>query len=136
MPAPEVTAEIAWDALHRQPLAVLVDVRTEPEWRYVGEPDLSKVEKRIVQISWHVFPDMATNTAFIDELQQAVPMDGLLYFLCRSGGRSLMAAEAAIAAGFAHSYSVAGGFEGPVDGNGHRGTVAGWKAANLPWRQS
>ena len=31
--------------------------------------------------------------------------------------------------------NVAGGFEGDIDGEGHRGHVNGWKAANLPWRQ-
>jgi hypothetical protein len=30
---------------------------------------------------------------------------------------------------------VAEGFEGPPDANRHRGKVAGWKAAGLPWVQ-
>jgi hypothetical protein len=30
---------------------------------------------------------------------------------------------------------VADGFEGPVDGAGHRGSAAGWKASGLAWRQ-
>jgi rhodanese-related sulfurtransferase len=57
-------------------------------------------------------------------------------FLCRSGVRSVAAAELVTAAGFARAYNVAEGFEGPVDGAGHRGGAAGWKAAGLPWRQS
>ena len=40
------------------------------------------------------------------------------------------------AAGYARCYNVAGGFEGPRDAEGHRGTVEGWKAAGLPWVQS
>ncbi|MGI9402905.1 MAG: rhodanese-like domain-containing protein, partial [Hyphomicrobium sp.] len=27
------------------------------------------------------------------------------------------------------------GFEGPLDASRHRGQVAGWKAAGLPWVQ-
>jgi len=49
-----------------------------------------------------------------------------------SGARSQSAGQAA---GFAHAFNVADGFEGPVDGAGHRGSAAGWKASGLPWRQ-
>jgi len=31
---------------------------------------------------------------------------------------------------------VAGGFEGDLDGDGHRGSQNGWKASGLPWRQT
>lgn len=136
MHASEVNPEEAWNALLTQPDAQLIDVRTEPEWRYVGEPDIAATGKSLVKISWHVFPDMTVNNAFIEELARAAPGSGALYFLCRSGGRSLMAADAATGAGFARAYSIAGGFEGPLDGQGHRGTSDGWKARNLPWKQS
>ena len=56
-----------------------------------------------------------------------------VYFLCRSGVRSTAAAEAARAAGFKHTYNIADGFEGPPDGRGMRGRVAGWQADGLPW---
>ena len=49
--------------------------------------------------------------------------------------RSLAAAQAARAAGFANVYNVADGFEGPINADGHRGQAAGWKADGLPWRQ-
>ena len=39
-------------------------------------------------------------------------------------------------AGFKACYNVAGGFEGDLDENGHRGRKNGWKAGGLPWRQS
>ncbi len=61
--------------------------------------------------------------------------DDHIYFICRSGVRSLAAAEAARDAGFPHVYNVADGFEGPIDANGHRGQAAGWKADGLPWIQ-
>jgi hypothetical protein len=46
-----------------------------------------------------------------------------------------MAAEAMAALGYQHCHNVADGFEGPLDGDRHRGRVGGWKAAGLAWTQ-
>jgi rhodanese-related sulfurtransferase len=125
-----------WQALSGDPDAQMVDVRTDAEWAYVGFPDLSGTGKRIATISWQVFPAMQVNTGFVEALRAAgFTPSQKLFFLCRSGVRSLHAAEAAAAAGFPHSFNIADGFEGPPDAAGHRGTVAGWKVAGLPWRQ-
>jgi rhodanese-related sulfurtransferase len=79
---------------------------------------------------------MQVNNKFSSHLREAgFTPDQHIYFLCRSGVRSLAAAEAARAEGFQNVYNVADGFEGPVDAKGHRGAAAGWKASNLPWRQ-
>ena len=79
---------------------------------------------------------MQVNGAFVDQLKQAgFTPEHRIYFLCRSGVRSVAAARAAQAAGFPHAYNIADGFEGPTDGEGHRGKTAGWKAEGLPWRQ-
>ncbi len=59
-----------------------------------------------------------------------------MVFLCRSGNRSIGAAEAATEAGIAPSYNMLDGFEGDLDENKHRGGSTGWKAVGLPWRQS
>ena len=56
-------------------------------------------------------------------------------FLCRSGVRSVAAAQAATAAGLGPAYNVLEGFEGDVGADGHRGH-SGWRAAGLPWRQA
>ncbi len=126
----------AWKALQADPQAQLVDVRTDAEWAYVGLPDLSEAGKRPVMISWQVFPSMQVDAGFLDAMREAgLTPEHHIYFLCRSGVRSLHAARAAIDAGFPHAYNIADGFEGPADENGHRGIVAGWKADGLPWRQ-
>jgi rhodanese-related sulfurtransferase len=126
----------AWEALRSDPEAQLVDVRTDPEWAFVGLPDLSEAGKEPVLIPWQVYPAMQVNSGFIDHLRQAgLGPESKLYFICRTGGRSLAAARAAEAAGFAHAFNVSDGFEGPPDAEGHRGTAAGWKAEGLPWRQ-
>jgi rhodanese-related sulfurtransferase len=61
--------------------------------------------------------------------------DSELFFICRSGARSRMAAEAMANAGYRRCRNVADGFEGPLDADRHRGQVAGWKAAGLAWVQ-
>lgn len=129
--------EEAWKILQEQSPAVLVDVRTPPEWAFVGEPDLSSLHKKQVRLPWRVFPSMDVNPNFIQSFaQEHIAKETSVFFLCKSGGRSLDAAIAATEAGWQCCYNIACGFEGDTDMQGHRGTVNGWKAAGLPWRQN
>ena len=114
----DVEADKVWEALIANPAAQLCDVRTDAEWNFVGLPDLQAIGREPVLIPWQTYPSMQR-----------------IYFICRSGARSLAAAQAAAAAGFKSVYNVAEGFEGPPDPDGHRGNLSGWKAAGLPWRQ-
>jgi rhodanese-related sulfurtransferase len=133
--AGDVPPQEAYAALESDPAAVLVDVRTSAEWSYVGLPDLTGLGKRVLPVEWQRFPDGSVNERFLDQLRDAGVTEGApIYFLCRSGVRSAAAAEAATRAGFGPAYNVADGFEGPLDGQGHR-SVSGWKVAGLPWRQ-
>jgi len=126
----------AWQALQSDPKAQLVDVRTDAEWTFVGLPDLSGAGKQPVLIPWQVYPSMQPHPDFVGALREAGLMpESRIMFLCRSGVRSMAAAQAAVAAGFPHAYNVADGFEGNPDAEGHRGAAAGWKAEGLPWRQ-
>jgi rhodanese-related sulfurtransferase len=110
----DVDAGKVWEALEADPSAQLCDVRTDAEWNFVGLPELQAIDREPVLIPWQVYPSMQRNGAFVDHLRKA----GL-----------------SPAAGFVRVYNVAEGFEGPPDPDGHRGTVSGWKAAGLPWRQ-
>ena len=112
------------------PNARLIDVRTRPEWDYVGRVPGS------ILIEWTTYPAGTRNPAFLDELKAAAddPHAPLLFF-CRSGQRSDNAARAAAAAGFTMAFNVLEGFEGPKDTQGHRGTLGGWRKAGLPWIQ-
>ena len=133
----DVLPRQVWEALRNDPGAALIDVRTDAEWSWVGLPDLGEAGKKPMLISWQLPPKMEVNADFVAQLRTAgLTPDRKLYFLCRSGARSLSAAKTAVAAGFPNSFNVAGGFEGPLDGAGHRGTMSGWKASGLPWRQS
>ena len=131
-----VSPKQVWEALQGDPTARLVDVRTPAEWTYVGLPDLTGPGQEPLLIPWQIFPTMHVNADFTDNMQQAgLTPDQPVYFLCRSGVRSLAAAQAAAAAGFTRSFNILNGFEGPPDQQGHRGQVSGWKAEGLPWRQ-
>lgn len=135
--AGDVSPSDAFKAVSSEREAVIVDVRTRAELAYVGYPDLSSTGKQLIAVEWQVFPTGQQNPQFIEELSaHGVEPDRPVYFLCRSGARSRFAAVAATAAGFAEAYNVADGFEGHIDGSGHRGVTSGWKASNLPWRQS
>jgi rhodanese-related sulfurtransferase len=132
----DVAPPQVWQALADNPNAQLVDVRTDAEWTYVGLPELSSLNKRVLLIPWQAFPSGAANPQFIQQLgASGLTESHDIYFICRSGARSLAAAETARASGYGQVYNVADGFEGPPDAQGHRGGVAGWKADGLPWRQ-
>lgn len=129
-----------WARLKADARSVLVDVRTRSEWAFVGVPDLAEIGKRVVTIEWQTFPDNRIDPTFADRLSGLLSGAGLekdteVFFICRSGGRSRMAAEAMAAAGYSRCRNVAEGFEGPLDASRHRGQVAGWKIAGLPWVQ-
>ena len=133
---PDIAPAETWAAMQNDPAAMLVDVRTDAEWNFVGIPDLVEAGKRVVLIPWQDYPSMAVNSHFTEALRKGgVLPEHRVYFICRSGARSLAAAQAAQAAGYAAVFNVADGFEGPVDRDGHRGQAAGWKAAGLPWVQ-
>ncbi|WP_285727553.1 rhodanese-like domain-containing protein [Psychromicrobium xiongbiense] len=134
--AGDLTPQQAWDKVAAG--GVLVDVRTEAEWQVIGVPDISSLSAgnapvEPVFLQWNLAGNVK-NPQFLAELQATVPAEAELVFLCRSGARSVAAAEAATAAGYT-SYNVLEGFEGVPNGYGDR-TVNGWKNSSLPWNTS
>ncbi|MCH8998609.1 MAG: rhodanese-like domain-containing protein [Proteobacteria bacterium] len=134
--AGDVTSKEAWEMLESDPRAVLLDVRTDAEWRYVGLPDLTVLEKRTLRVSWQEHPDLHFNPNFAQQVAtNGVANDQTVLIICRSGVRSQHAAMALTARGYSRCYNVSDGFEGGHDEDRHRGAREGWKAAGLPWRQ-
>lgn len=136
----DVSVLETWKRLEGDPKAVLVDVRTRAEWAFVGVPDLSKINKDVMLIEWQTFPDSRTAPDFIERLTTALAAKGVeksteIFFICRSGGRSRMAAEAIAGAGYSRCRNVMEGFEGPLDAAHHRSQIAGWKFSGLDWLQ-
>jgi rhodanese-related sulfurtransferase len=135
--AGDINAAEAWEKLAADPRAQLVDVRTLAEWNFVGVPDLSSLGRQTHCIEWQQFPSGMRNPGFVAEASQVLSdKDAPVMLLCRSGARSRAAAIALTQAGYTSAFNVAGGFEGDADEEGHRGNRDGWKARNLPWRQS
>ena len=131
----DITPEEAWRLLSEETSTVLVDVRTKAEWNYVGVPELSEISKDNILIEWVNFPEGAPNPTFLEELGEAVPDKATsIFFLCRTGVRSVGAAIAATEAGYANSYNILDGFEGGPDADGHRGRISGWQGKKLPWK--
>jgi rhodanese-related sulfurtransferase len=141
--ADEMIPPEAFAALAEDPGSALVDVRTRAEWTFTGMPDLSGLGRDVLAVEWVSFPGMAPNPRFYEDVveQAGGTLPDRLFFICRSGARSLaaarmVAAEAASRGHPARCTNVAEGFEGELDGEGHRGRINGWKAHGLPWRQS
>ena len=139
----EVDPVTAYDLLRSRSDTALVDVRTRAEWAFVGVPDLETTGRPLWLVEWVSFPAMTHNPSFLDELagHMGDARPGRLFFICRSGNRSMVAARE-VAADLAaqglaaHCTNVAEGFEGDLDPAGHRGSSNGWKTRGLPWRQS
>lgn len=125
-----LTPQASWELLQQNPAAVMVDVRTQMEHIYVGHPIGA------VHIPWKEAPSWETNPHFVAQVAKLVPeMDRPILLLCRSGQRSLAAAQALEKAGYQHLINIADGFEGQLDANKHRNTLGGWRFCGLPWEQ-
>ena len=128
----DIYPQETYERLTQSDNAVLIDVRTDAEWAFVGFPAIEP----LLRISWQAFPTMEHNSDFVAQVEAAgVPKTAEIFLICRSGQRSASAATALTQAGFENCYNVAEGFEGNKDADGHRGTVGGWKHAGLPWIQ-
>jgi sulfur dioxygenase len=113
----------------RDGTAYLLDIRSNAERAWVGFiPDVPGIE-------WKVWPGMAVNVEFDAQLKAAVPAGSKVVLLCRSGLRSVPAAQRAQALGY-EAYNILEGFEGDPDSQAHRGKVGGWRYHGLPWRQN
>ena len=116
-----VTPAEAW-ALQGLGAAQIVDVRSVPEWQFVGHvPEVPLIE-------WPRDGEEPSLRAFLARLKETFDGGQPLLFLCRSGVRSHYAAELATRAGFGNAYNVLEGFEGDAPGKG-------WRAAGLPWKK-
>lgn len=127
-----VTPQQAWQLL-QDGAAQLVDVRSAEELKFVGQVPGGQ------HVAWATGTALTRNPRFVRELEaklaKAGGKDATVLLLCRSGKRSVLAAEAAAKAGFTNVYNVLEGFEGEIDASGQRGHGDGWRFHGLPWAQ-
>ncbi|MDD2500120.1 MAG: rhodanese-like domain-containing protein [Geobacter sp.] len=86
--------------------AVLIDIRTEPEWRQTGVISDSHLltlfdEKRQV-----VDPQ-----GWLQKVKKLVPLDQPVILICRVGNRTVPATRFLVKSGYSRVYNVTGGIE-------------------------
>lgn len=127
--------KMAIDRLNENPDAVLIDVRTSAEHKYVGFPENS------ILIPWFDEPDLNSDpSAFCEAVNNHLSyrsdiLGTELILICRSGFRSNEALKCLQSNGFTCVSHVASGFEGDLDENDHRGNLNGWRNDGMPWSQ-
>ncbi len=111
--------------------ALMVDVRTDAEREWVG------YVPGAVPLAWKQWPGMQVNPEFDAGLRAAAQSAAgrPLLMLCRSGVRSIAAAQRATQMGLV-AYNILEGFEGSPDAAGQRGHSGGWRFRGLPWKQN
>ncbi|HEB94294.1 MAG TPA: rhodanese-like domain-containing protein [Gammaproteobacteria bacterium] len=128
----------AWQMVQDEPRSILVDVRSDMEYLFVGHP------VGAIHIPWIDYPDWNLNPNFVTEIRklvlggvchEAAGSSAPILLICRSGKRSLEAGNLLIKEGFCDVYNIAEGFEGDLDEHHHRGTKGGWRFHGLPWEQ-
>lgn len=128
----------AFELCRSNPKAVIVDVRSNMEFLFIGHPSGA------INVAWIDEPDWKINPNFASEVRKVV-LGGLSHggsmesvpvvLICRSGKRSLEAGKLLIQEGFDKVYNVVDGFEGELDDQHHRSTLGGWRFHGLPWEQ-
>ena len=113
----------AYDFLSKKVNSHLIDTRSDIEWKTTGIPDLSSINKETNLINWGPFFDESFFEQYKKFLLIRFDQRDTLFFICRSGSRSLMAAKFAIEFGFEHCFNIYDGFDNENNQN--------WKK-NLP----
>jgi rhodanese-related sulfurtransferase len=138
-----VTAKEAYEKWKAEPDKVkIIDVRTPEEFLFVGHPTMAwKIPVAIQAYQWDAekkqFP-MKPLPDFAARVSEVAKPDDTLMVMCRSGGRSAIAANMLAKAGFKHVYNITDGMEGDAveqAGSVFEGQrlVNGWKNSGCPW---
>ena len=134
----QLSATQAYKMLDDDPRSVLIDVRSNMEFLFVGHP------KGAISIPWIDEPDWVINPHFITDVRKVL-LGGVscstdvgcapIILICRSGKRSLEAGALLVENGFSRVFNILEGFEGELDETHHRSTQGGWRFDGLPWEQ-
>ena len=100
------------------PKTVLLDVRTEDEWKTVGKPDTKDLGIK------SFFITISQDQGFLDAVKQSIDKKEQVLVICAAGGRSIVAANLLENEGY-NTFNVLDGFSG-------NGQDPGWKNLGLP----
>ena len=104
--------------IQKNPKTVLLDVRTEDEWKTVGKPisDSLGVKTYFITIGQH--------SNFIEIVKKEIKKENQVLVMCAAGGRSIIAANLLQNEGY-KAHNISDGFSG-------NGQDLGWKNSGLP----
>lgn len=128
MHVPQLTPTEARARLEADEDHVYLDVRTVPEFVAGHAPGALNIPVAEVNPA---LGRMEGNPHFLRHVEALVPKDKPIVVGCKSGGRSQMAAEMLLQAGFRTVFNLKGGFHG-VCGPGGEIIEEGWCTLGLP----
>lgn len=125
------TPKQAFERLQSNALAVLVDVRSQAENKFVGRALDS------IFVPWLDDPDWTVDEAqFVSTIKRfGLGFETEIILICRSGYRSADAGKCLITHGFTNVAHIISGFEGDLDEHNQRGNINGWRYDGLAWEQ-
>jgi len=138
-----VTAKEAYEKWRAEPEKVkILDVRTPEEFLFVGHPTMAwKIPVIAQSYEWDAtkgqFP-MKLIPDFVARVKEVAKPDDTIMVMCRSGGRSAIAANLLAQAGFKHVHNIIDGMEGdsveePASVFLGQRLKNGWKNSGCPW---
>ena len=104
--------------IDNNPNTVLLDVRTEDEWKTVGKPDTKNLSIK------SYFITMTQDQIFLENIKQSIDKKNQVLVMCAAGGRSIVAANLLANEGY-KTLNVSDGFSG-------NDLDPGWKNSGLP----
>ncbi len=104
--------------INSNPDTVLLDVRTENEWRTDGKPDTKDLGIK------SFFITISQDSGFIERVKKNIDKKKQVLVMCAAGGRSIIAAQLLANEGY-NTLNVSDGFSG-------NGEDPGWKNLGLP----
>ena len=104
--------------LENNPDTVLLDVRTEDEWKTVGKPDTKDLGIK------SFFITISQDQAFLESVKKKIDKKKQVLVMCAAGGRSIIAANLLANEGY-NTLNVSDGFSG-------NNQDLGWKNLGLP----
>ena len=105
--------------VEKNPKTVLLDVRTEDEWKTVGKPNTINMGIKTFFITISQAP------SFIENVKKEIDKKNQVLVMCAAGGRSIIAATLLQNEGYIE-HNISDGFSG-------NGQDLGWKNSGLPF---
>ncbi|RJP33589.1 MAG: hypothetical protein C4547_12090 [Phycisphaerales bacterium] len=119
---PEIDVDEAKRRLDADPNTVFIDVRTEAEFEAGHVPNALNIP---IKIDNPATGQRESNPDFLAVAAAAVPKDARVICGCKTGGRSGMATQLLLRAGYRDVTNMDGGFVGKPD-------AAGWSEQGYP----